>query len=283
MPAKVLDGREISREIESNIIAEIRTMKDQGIYPRLAIIRIGDGEASRSYFRSKLRRARELGVEAIPSEMPATTTMEEASDAVKEMASNPDIHGVIVENEVPSHIVYDDLVSLIPYWKDVDGASFESLGRLMSGKPCLSAATPLSVMEFIRRSGIPAGSMVAVINRSITVGKPLALLLLAENYTPVIMHSRTASIKQISRMSAAVVVATGHAGFLTADFVTENSTVIDVGINSLNGKLVGDADFYSLSQLVRMITPVPGGVGAVTSTMIFRNLITGIRMRGMQK
>ncbi len=283
MPAKVLEGRQISEEIGRSIISEIKTLKEQGVEPRLAMVRIGDGEASRSYFRSKLRRARELGVSATPSELPSTTTMKEATAIVREMASDPNIHGIIVENEVPSHIIYEDLVNLIPYWKDLDGASFESLGRLMSGKPCLTAATPLSVMEFIRRSEIAPGSMVAVINRTITVGKPLAMLLLAENYTPVIMHSRSASIREISRKAAAVVVATGHAGFLTTDFVTEDSAVIDVGINSVNGKLVGDADFPSLSSLVRIITPVPGGVGVVTSTMVFRNLIRGIQMGGMQK
>lgn len=281
LPATIMDGRKIAEEIGLGIRSQIDRLKTAGIEPAIALVRIGEGEASESYFRAKIRKAKQLGITATPVELPSTTTADKAASVVRELSSDSRIHGVIVENEVPENIAYEDLVNSIPYWKDVDGASYENLGRLMSGKPCLVAATPLSVMEFVRRCGIQQGSMVAVINRTITVGKPLAMLLLAENYTPVVMHSRTARIREISRQSSAVVVATGHPRFLNADFVTEDSVVIDVGINSVDGKIVGDVDFEPVSAMVRCVTPVPGGVGAVTSTIIFSNLIKGIGMSGI--
>lgn len=278
MSAILLDGKQIADSISLEIGRRVSLFTDRGIVPTLSIVRIGNDPASQSYFRSKIRKAKQLGLKVDSHELPDDTSMREAREIVESLVNDHNVHGILIENVVPDQINYVDLVNLIPYWKDVDGASFQSLGRIVSGSPALAPATPLAVMEFIRRSGIPEGGLVAVINRTITVGKPLAMMLLSSNLTPVIMHSRTRDLKKISSSADAVVVAVGRPGFLTRDYVNSNSAVIDVGINSRDGGILGDADFADLSGYVRAITPVPGGVGAVTSTMVFLNLLKGMEM-----
>lgn len=276
MAAVVYEGKSISDSIAARIRSEIA---HQGSAPRLSIIRIGSGTASSAYFRAKIRKGHDLGVDVDAHSLPPDTSAKEASDLIDSLSADPEVDGIMLENEVPEHLSYVELANRIPYWKDVDGATYASLGRLMSGASCLAPATPLAVMEFMKAMQIPQGSSVAIINRTITVGKPLTMLMLSSNYTPVILHSRSLRIREITRSCDVIVVAAGHPGFLTTEFVTDRTSVIDVGINSREGQITGDADFEKLVPLVRAITPVPGGVGAVTSTMVFSNLMAARNLK----
>ncbi len=276
MPAAIYEGRTISDRIAESIRNEI---EKRGNPPRLSVIRIGKDAASASYFRAKIRKGRDLGVEVDAHSLPPETGADEAANLMDSLSADPEVDGIILENQVPEHLSYVELANRIPYWKDVDGATFASLGRLMSGEPCLAPATPLAVMEFMKEMQIPQGSSVAIINRTITVGKPLSMLMLSSNYTPFILHSRSLRIREITRSCDVIVVAAGHPGFLTPEYATGRTSVIDVGINSKDGQITGDADMEKLAPLVRAITPVPGGVGAVTSTMVFSNLMAAIKLK----
>ncbi|MCL4331796.1 MAG: bifunctional 5,10-methylenetetrahydrofolate dehydrogenase/5,10-methenyltetrahydrofolate cyclohydrolase [Candidatus Thermoplasmatota archaeon] len=276
MAAVIYEGRSISDSIAERIKREI---EKQGNAPKLSVIRIGKDAASASYFKAKIRKGHDLGVEVDAHSLPPETSAKEAADLIDSLAADPGVDGIMLENEVPEHLSYVELANRIPYWKDVDGATYSSLGRLMSGAPCLAPATPLAVMEFMKAMQVPQGSSVAIINRTITVGKPLSMLMLSSNYTPFILHSRSLRIHEITRSCDVIVVAAGHPGFLTSDYVTDGTSVIDVGINSRDGQITGDADFEKLAPLVRAITPVPGGVGAVTSTMVFSNLMAARNLK----
>lgn len=239
----------------------------------MAIMRIGNDPASEFYFRAKLKKASELGVETRAITMDEGVSTQDVVDHLDQMVKDPLVHGIMIESPVPAQLDYKTLVNRIPWYKDIDGATYENLGRLMSGMPALVAATPLAVMEYVSSFNIPSGSTFAVINRTITVGRPLSQLLLNSNFTPTVCHSRTRNIGKLCRSSDVIVVAAGKPGFLGPQMVTADSIVIDVGINSVKGKVVGDAKFDEIKDIVKLITPVPGGVGSLTSTLIFLNLL----------
>ena len=274
---EILEAKPITASIKNDIKQKILEARESGISPAMAIVRIGKDPASEFYFNAKLKRASEFGVETRALTLDENVDAEEVDGYIRELASDRNIHGIIVEAPVPSHLDYKHIVNGIPWYKDIDGATYESLGRLMSGEDCLVAATPLAVMEYLRHIGLEPGSLVAVINRTITVGRPLSQLLLNASYSPVVCHSKTRNLKEICQKSDAIVVAAGRPGFLTRDMAGPHSIGIDGGINSVNGKIKGDADFESLNSYVRMITPVPGGVGSLTSLIIFANLMLAIQ------
>ena len=242
----------------------------------MAIMRIGNDPASEFYFRAKLKKASELGVETRAITIDEDVSAQDVVVHLDQMVKDPLVHGIMIESPVPSQLDYKTLVNRIPWYKDIDGATYENLGRLMSGMPALVAATPLAVMEYVSSFNIPSGSTFAVINRTITVGRPLSQLLLNSNFTPTVCHSRTRNIVELCRSSDVIVVAAGKPGFLGSEMVTVDSIVIDVGINSVKGKVVGDAKFDEIKDIVKLITPVPGGVGSLTSTLIFSNLLQAI-------
>ncbi len=273
---EIVKAKPIAENLKKDIAERVKTAREEGSNPTLAILRIGNDPASEFYFKAKLKRASEFGVETRAVTLEEQVQREEVLDYIDRLSKDPSIHGVMVEAPVPGHLDYKEIVNRIPWNKDVDGATYENLGRLMSGQKCLAAATPLAVMEYLRFLRPPQGSMVAVINRTITVGRPLSQLLLNNHFTPVVCHSKTRNLAQICRSSDVVVVAAGKPSFLTKDMVTENTIVIDVGINSVEGKMRGDADSEQLNSLVKAITPVPGGVGSLTSLIIFENLLTAM-------
>lgn len=274
---EIIKAKPIVENLRKDIIERVGDARKRGISPALAIIRIGNDPASEFYFNAKLKRAAEFGIETRAITMDSESSREDVFSYVDKVSQDPAIHGVMVEAPVPEHLDYKEIVNRIPWQKDVDGATFQNLGRLMSGQKCLVAATPLAVMEYLRYIGLEQGSQVAVINRTITVGRPLSQLLLNSNFTPVICHSRTQNIGAICKGADAVVVAAGKPRFLGREMVNEHSVVIDVGINSVNGKIAGDADLEALNNYVRILTPVPGGVGSLTSLLIFENLLDAIQ------
>lgn len=273
---EIIGAKPIMKYLKEDITQKVGESRERGISPAMAIIRIGKDPASEFYFNAKIKRAMEFGVETRTITMDEEAPEEEVIKHIDVLSADKTVHGIMIEAPVPPHLDYKKLVNRIPWYKDIDGATFENLGRLMSGQQCLVAATPLAVMEYLKYIGLEQGSMVAVINRTITVGRPLSQLLLNSNFTPVVCHSKTKNLSNIIRSSDAVVVAAGKPGFLTKEMVDSDSMVIDVGINSVNGKMVGDADFEALQDYVKAITPVPGGVGSLTSLLIFSNLILAI-------
>lgn len=273
---EIVRAKPIAEDLKKDISERVKMAREDGVSPALAILRIGDDPASAFYFNAKLKRASEFGVETRAITLDGDVSREDVYEHVDRLSNDPLIHGMMVEAPVPDHLDYKEIVNRIPWNKDVDGATYQNLGRLMSGQKCLAAATPLAVMEFLRYIKPVQGSMVAVINRTITVGRPLSQLLLNSHYTPVVCHSKTRNLAQLCRSADVVVVAAGKPDFLTQDMVTENSIVIDVGINPVDGKMKGDADSEALNSFVKAITPVPGGVGSLTSLIIFENLLTAI-------
>ncbi len=269
----VAGAKPLLEGIKGSITKSINGERDKGNSPAMAIMRIGNDPASEFYFRAKLKKASELGVETRAITMDEGVSTQDVVDHLDQMVKDPLVHGIMIESPVPAQLDYKTLVNRIPWYKDIDGATYENLGRLMSGMPALVAATPLAVMEYVSSFNIPSGSTFAVINRTITVGRPLSQLLLNSNFTPTVCHSRTRNIGKLCRSSDVIVVAAGKPGFLGPQMVTADSIVIDVGINSVKGKVVGDAKFDEIKDIVKLITPVPGGVGSLTSTLIFLNLL----------
>ena len=272
----VAGAKPLLEGIKGSITKSINGERDKGNSPAMAIMRIGNDPASEFYFRAKLKKASELGVETRAITMDEGVSTQDVVDHLDQMVKDPFVHGIMIESPVPAQLDYKTLVNRIPWYKDIDGATYENLGRLMSGMPALVAATPLAVMEYVSSFNIPSGSTFAVINRTITVGRPLSQLLLNSNFTPTVCHSRTRNIVELCRSSDVIVVAAGKPGFLGSEMVTVDSIVIDVGINSVKGKVVGDAKFDEIKDIVKLITPVPGGVGSLTSTLIFSNLLQAI-------
>ncbi len=279
----IIGAKPLLENIKGRIVQSIQEERRKGNSPAMAIVRIGKDPASEFYFRAKLKRGSELGVETRTITLDEEASASEVQEHIDRVVKDPTIHGIIVESPVPGHLDYKSIVNRIPWYKDIDGASYENLGRLMSGMPSLVAATPLAVMEYVSSLEIPQGSTFAVINRTITVGRPLSQLLLNSNYTPIVCHSKTKDIKALSKSSDVVVVAAGRPDFLGKDMVNENSVVIDVGINSVNGKMAGDAKFDEIKDIVKTITPVPGGVGSLTSTLIFSNLLQAMAYQEDQR
>lgn len=273
---EVIKAKPIVENLKRDITERVLKARESGSSPALAIIRIGNDPASEFYFNAKLKRASEFGIETRAITLDEDSAKEDVYSYVDRVSNDPAINGVMVEAPVPGHLDYKEIVNRIPWQKDVDGATFQNLGRLMSGQKCLVAATPLAVMEYLRYVGLEQGSQVAVINRTITVGRPLSQLLLNDSFTPVVCHSKTKNIAEICKNSDAVVVAAGRPGFLKRNMVGPHSIVIDVGINSVDGKMVGDADIDGLKDYVKILTPVPGGVGSLTSLLIFKNLLNAI-------
>lgn len=273
MRTGVVDGKAIGQRIRADIEKSLEIRSKHYQLPGIAIVRVGRDPASEFYFNAKIRRAGEFGVEVFATTLEEDAGEREVLDCLKDLSNDRRVNGILLESPVPGHLNYKRLVNTIPFQKDLDGATDISLGRLMSGEETLVAATPLAVMEFLGEISLETGSLVTIVNRTITIGKPLSMLLLNANYTPVICHSRTKNLEKICRRSDAIVVAAGRPGFLGLEYVNNNSVVVDVGINSENGKIVGDADFENLKGNVKAITPVPGGVGSVTSLIIFKNLM----------
>lgn len=273
---EIVRAKPIAEQIRKDIMDRVRATRENGISPALAIIRVGIDPASEFYFNAKLKRAAELGIETRTVTLDENASRKEVQKYITELSKDSNVHGIMVEAPVPAQLDYKEIVNCIPWQKDVDGATYQNLGRLMSGQKALVAATPLAVMKYIEYVGLEEGSHVAVINRTITVGRPLSQLLLNSNYTPIVCHSRTRDIAQICKGAHAVVVAAGKPLFLKKEMVNPDAVVIDVGINSVGGKIAGDADREELDGYVKKLTPVPGGVGALTSLLIFENLLNAI-------
>ena len=273
--AQLINGKEIAAAIRSEIAAETAALKAQGITPGLAVILVGDDPASQTYVRNKQKACEEVGFYGEQINLPATTTQDQLLAVVKELNDRKDIHGILCQLPLPKGLDDGAVIAAIDPKKDVDAFHAENVGHIMIGDQHFLPCTPAGVMELIHRSNITVeGKHCVVIGRSNIVGKPMAMLLLQENGTVTICHSRTKNLAEICRQADILVAAVGRAKFVTADMVKEGATVIDVGINrDENGKLCGDVDFDAVEPIAGAITPVPGGVGPMTITMLLKNTL----------
>lgn len=275
MTARVLDGRKMSEILREKIAADVRRMKDtRGITPGLAVILVGNDPASEIYVRNKGNGCRETGIYSETIKLPADITQEGLHHEIERLNADPAIHGILVQLPLPEHLNEAEALAKILPEKDVDGFHLLNAGRLLTGTGGVIPCTPKGALYMIQQTGIDLNGKNAVImGRSNIVGKPMALLLLRENCTVTVCHSRTVHLKDITRNADILVVAIGKARFVTEDMVKPGAIVIDVGINRTDGKICGDVDFEKVRDVAGWITPVPGGVGKMTITMLLQNTL----------
>ena len=271
----LIDGKKISTEIKAELKVTVEELKKQGVETCLAVIQVGDDPASSIYVRNKKRACAYVGIESLSYELPEETTEEELVKLVKELNANDKVHGILVQLPLPKHINADTIIRTISPDKDVDGFHPESVGRLCIGEPGFVSCTPAGIIQLLKRSGIEIeGKECVVVGRSNIVGKPMSILLLRENGTVTITHSRTKDLKEVTGRADILVVAIGKPKFITADYVKEGAVVIDVGMHrNEENKLCGDVDFDDVKDKVSAITPVPGGVGPMTIAMLMYNCV----------
>lgn len=273
---KLINGKEIAAAVRAELKADCATfVAKHGYAPGLAVVIVGEDPASQIYVRNKARACEEVGFCSEVHRLPAETEQAALNALIDRLNADSRIHGILVQLPLPAHLDAEEVTLRIDPRKDVDAFHPFNVGRILLGDPIFLPCTPAGVMELLRRSGIdPSGKRCVVIGRSNIVGKPMAMLLLAANGTVTICHSRTVGLADITREADILVSAVGRANFVTADMVKPGAVVIDVGMNrDASGKLVGDVDFPSVSPLCSFITPVPGGVGPMTITMLLRNTL----------
>ncbi len=272
----IIDGKKTAAEIRAQLRGKTAAFEEKyGQKVGLAVVLIGEDPASQVYVRNKIRGCEEAGIRSFAHYLPADVTQAEAEELVRALASDDAVHGILVQLPLPKHLNADKILACIPAEKDVDGFSAENIGRLARNEECTVACTPLGVMELLHRYGVePRGKRAVVIGRSNIVGRPMALLLLNADATVTICHSRTVNLAEECARADILIAAIGKPNFVTADMVKEGAVVIDVGINRVDGKLVGDVDFAAVSQKASLITPVPGGVGPMTIAMLLQNAVS---------
>ncbi len=278
--ANLINGKEISAAIRAEIKEETEQFYNKhGFRPGLAVIIVGEDPASRVYVRNKRLACEEVGFYSKSYELPAETTQEELNDLVDRLNADDTIHGILCQLPLPSHLDENEVILRIDPRKDVDAFHPVNVGKIMIGDYDFLPCTPAGVMELLKRSGIEiCGKECVVVGRSNIVGKPQAMLLLHANGTVTVCHSRTKNLAEVCRRADILVAAIGKADFFTADMVKEGAVVIDVGMNRrADGKLTGDVDFPSVAPKASYITPVPGGVGPMTITMLMKNTLTAAR------
>ena len=275
MSATRIDGKAISGQIKDELKEKCASLRDKGIEVTLAVILVGEDPASQVYVRNKKRACEYIGYKSLSYELPAQTTQEELLELVEKLNLEDDVDGILVQMPLPSHIDEKAVINAIRPDKDVDGFHPMNVGALVVGDKGFVSCTPAGVIQLIKR-GLPdydiKGKECVIVGRSNIVGKPMALLMLRENATVTVAHSRTADLKSVCKRADIIIAAVGKAGVITCDHVKEGAVVIDVGINrNEDGKLCGDVKFDEVSQIAGAITPVPGGVGPMTIAMLMNN------------
>ena len=272
---QIIDGKKISQEIKDELKEKVAKLKEQGTEIALAVIQVGEDPASSVYVRNKKRACEYIGIESVAYEIPETTTQDELLAIIDDCNKNPKINGILVQLPLPDHIDEDTVIKAIAPEKDVDGFHPQSVGAMTIGEPGFLPCTPAGIIQLLKRSGVEIeGKECVIIGRSNIVGKPMALLLLRENGTVTICHSRTKNLKEVAKRADILVAAIGRPKFIDESYVKEGAVVIDVGIHrDANNKLCGDVDFDRVAPHTSAITPVPGGVGPMTIAMLMNNCV----------
>ncbi len=277
----IIDGKAVSAAVKEQVKNECDGLKAKGITPGLAVIIVGDDPASQVYVRNKERACEECGFYSEKYALPENTTQEELNALVDRLNKDSRINGILCQLPLPKHLDDKEVINRIDPIKDVDAFHPVNVGAIMIGDYSFLPCTPAGVMELIKSTGVDiSGKKAVVIGRSNIVGKPMAMLLLHSNATVEITHSKTADLKEVTKTADILVAAIGKAKFVTADMVKEGAVVIDVGMNrDENGKLCGDVDFENVKDKCSFITPVPGGVGPMTISMLMRNTLTAAKIQ----
>ena len=278
--AKIIDGKQISLDIKNELKEKVARYKEQGIEITLAVVKVGNDPASAVYVRNKEKACEYVGINSKTLALPEETTEEELLNVVKELNEDKNVNGILVQLPLPKHIDESKVLLTIDSTKDVDGFHPVNVGKMVIGEDTFLPCTPAGIIEMIKRTDIDIeGKECVVIGRSNIVGKPMAMLMLKENATVTIAHSRTKDLKEVTKRADIIVAAIGKAKFVTADYVKEDAVVIDVGMDrDENDKLCGDVDFESVSKVASAITPVPGGVGPMTVTMLLVNCLRSVEL-----
>jgi methylenetetrahydrofolate dehydrogenase (NADP+)/methenyltetrahydrofolate cyclohydrolase len=289
MAAKIIDGKEIARQIRQELAVEIAKLKEKAIVPGLGVILVGDDPASRSYVTAKEKACHEIGIFSDDNRLPADATQAELLALIRKMNADPKINGILVQLPLPKQLNESEVLLAIDPEKDVDGFHPVNVGRMVVGEKAFLSCTPHGVLQMLLRSGVKIeGAHVVIVGRSNIVGKPLANMLMAKgkmgNATVTVCHTKTRDTGHFTRQADIVIAAAGRPNTITADMIREGAVVIDVGVNRVedatrkNGfRLVGDADFEGCMAKASMITPVPGGVGPMTITMLLYNTVESAR------
>ncbi len=270
----ILDGKAMAQQVMNEVLVRVDALKARRITPGLAVILVGDDPASQTYVRSKSKACESLGIFSRTVLLPKEATQEELEEQLRLLNADDKIDGILLQLPLPKHLNEAAALQMIRPDKDADGFHLMNAGRLLTGVSGVQPCTPAGILYMLKSGGVPlAGKHAVIIGRSNIVGKPTALLLLYENCTVTVCHSRTENLPAITGQADILVSAVGKPRFVTADMVKEGAAVVDVGINRVNGKIVGDVDFNAVSEKAGFITPVPGGVGKMTIAMLMRNTV----------
>lgn len=276
--ATLIDGKKISQEIKDELKEKVAQLKKEGKEISLAVIQVGNDPASTVYVGNKKKACEYIGIRSLAYELPEDTTEEKLLELIGELNARTDVNGILVQLPLPKHINEDLVIKTIAPEKDVDGFHPQSVGALSIGQKGFVSCTPAGVIQLLKRTGVEIeGKECVVLGRSNIVGKPMALLLLRENGTVTVCHSKTKDLKEVTKRADILVVAVGKPKFITKDYVKEGAVVIDVGIHrNENNKLCGDVDFDDVEPIAGAITPVPGGVGPMTIAMLMYNCVASV-------
>lgn len=279
---EIIDGKAISTEIKEELKVKVAELAERGIHPCLAVILVGNDPASGVYVNNKKKACEFIGVKSLSYELPEETTEAELLDLIRKLNEDDSVSGILVQLPLPKHINEDAVLLAISPKKDVDGFHPENVGALCIGRPGFVSCTPAGIIQLLKRSNVEiAGKECVIIGRSNIVGKPMSLLMLRENATVTICHSKTKDLKEVTKRADILIVAIGKPKMITAEYVKEGAVVIDVGIHRLEGKkLCGDVDFDDVAPHCSKITPVPGGVGPMTIAMLMNNCVDSVILNG---
>ena len=279
--SQIIDGKELAKHIREELKEEVKELKNAEIYPKLAVIMVGNDPASKVYVRNKSRACEDVGIEYEEYLLPSKTTREELLELIEKLNNDERVHGILVQSPLPEGLDANEAFRTILPKKDVDGFHPVNVGKLSLNQDCFVSCTPYGIIKMLEAYNVPIeGANAVIIGRSNIVGKPLAQCLLNKNATVTICHSKTKNLKEITKKADILIAAIGKSKFVTEDMVKENATVIDVGINrNEEGKLVGDTDFENIKEKVSFITPVPGGVGPMTIAMLMYNVVKAAKQQ----
>ena len=276
--AQIIDGKKISQDIKDELKEKVTALKDTGTEVALAVIQVGNDQASSVYVRNKKKACEYIGIRSLFYELQEETTEDALIELIEKLNKDETVNGILVQLPVPKHIDPDKIIRTISPEKDVDGFHPQNVGKLVIGEEGFVSCTPAGVIQLLKRSGIEiSGKNCVVVGRSNIVGKPMALLMLRENATVTIAHSKTKNLKELCQTADILIVAIGKPQFITADYVKEGAVVIDVGIHrDENNKLCGDVRYEEVAEKASAITPVPGGVGPMTIAMLMSNCVESL-------
>ena len=271
---KIIDGKELAKKIRNDLKIEVEKIKQEGINPKFAVILVGDDKASKIYVKNKTKACIELGIEFEEILLEENIQMQELLKIIESLNNREDIHGILLQSPIPSHLDINEAFRTIKPEKDVDGFNPVNVGKLSLNQDCFVSCTPFGIIKMLENYNIEIeGKRAVVVGRSNIVGKPVSMCLLNKNATVTVCHSKTKDLKEITKTADILVVALGKPKFITQDMVKENAVVIDVGINRTEDGIVGDVDFENVKEKTSYITPVPGGVGPMTIAMLMNNVI----------